>query len=931
MRAAAGVRHAESAVVARALASRFSHNLRCVRPMAIKKYLSLQEAAEFLGISQQALVRARERGEIRGFADRGSWKFRLEDVEEYGRMRQPDSDPEVPLLKEVPPHKPDDTTELDAQLAPRERPQQARGSDSSVVLGSEEDEAVGDQPTVIRRKRAQPDTDDGLQSSDSDVRLVLDERSTAESEAELPIPGKGKSDSDVRLADELRPVIDAGSDSDVKLVASDSDSDVALVAQQPHGEEGSDSDVKLVDPAGGSGVKAGQPRAGSAAEKDSDSDVKLVEPDSDSDVRLVQTSAAAPADDSDSDVKLADSDSDVRLLTRPAQSASEKDSDSDVKLAEADSDSDVKLLAASKSGPQAAAGRRAPPPRTDSDVRVVADAEPAVSDTDSEVALVQADSDSDVKLLPKEGRAEGSDSDVRLVQTGAANVTEGDSSVILVSDEGPISDSDVQLMFDGDAIVLPEQDEAAAPAAVTQTRAPAGPGKQKDSSFIELRSDSSGPGSTSDVQPISDDAALIGPSSDSDVQLIFEEPKARSGSDSDVRLIHEADGSDSDVALLPEDEAAVLSASVTDSDHGASVLLDESEVNLLDEGRTLAAGSGVLRELPADSGISLESGDSGISLELDESSGLKLAEGSDSGIQAEDSGIRLAGGSSIILEGADSGISLESADSGIALDAADSGISFDSSESGISLESADSGIALESADSGIALLEPTDSGIALESADRRARMSGTVPELDAAVDEDNIGETQLEVPSLSDDESDFEIAGLDDDDQEADDAGEETSVILFDDEDADDYSPTVVKKSTPQDEQDLQTGEGDFHEFDEFDSDDLEEEEEVVAEDDDAGIGDVFDAEADEDFDDTFQSGESHAEFVAPVSPAGAIAAPIEVEWGAATFVGLLLSTAAMVLCTMVVFDLVLSMWAWRDPVGFNSVLLDLFGGLFTG
>jgi excisionase family DNA binding protein len=53
----------------------------------VKKYLSLEEAARWLGLPPDELVRLRERGDVRGFADRGTWKFRLEDVEEYVRRR----------------------------------------------------------------------------------------------------------------------------------------------------------------------------------------------------------------------------------------------------------------------------------------------------------------------------------------------------------------------------------------------------------------------------------------------------------------------------------------------------------------------------------------------------------------------------------------------------------------------------------------------------------------------------------------------------------------------------------------------------------------------------------------------------------------------------------------------------------------------------
>ena len=70
--------------------------------MSTKKYLTLEEAARQLGMAPDELVRLRERGEIRGFADRGTWKFRSEDVEEFARSRDADSSPEVPIIDDNP-------------------------------------------------------------------------------------------------------------------------------------------------------------------------------------------------------------------------------------------------------------------------------------------------------------------------------------------------------------------------------------------------------------------------------------------------------------------------------------------------------------------------------------------------------------------------------------------------------------------------------------------------------------------------------------------------------------------------------------------------------------------------------------------------------------------------------------------------------------
>jgi excisionase family DNA binding protein len=199
--------------------------------MASKKYLSLEEAAEHLRIKSDELIRLREKGDIRGFADRGTWKFKFEDVEELGRRRQPDSSPEVPML--------------------------------------EEDDEFSRQPTIITKGRGG--------TSDSDVRLVPEagqKSSLTGSSAELPV--MADTDSDVRLSDERKAR--AGSDSDVKLVtpkSADSDSDVKLAD--------TDSDVRLSD--SDSDVRL-------APIAPSDSDVKLVsrrakkEISSDSDVTL---------------------------------------------------------------------------------------------------------------------------------------------------------------------------------------------------------------------------------------------------------------------------------------------------------------------------------------------------------------------------------------------------------------------------------------------------------------------------------------------------------------------------------------------------------------------------------------------------------------------------------------------------------------------
>ena len=123
------------------------------------KYLSIEETIELLGIPQEEITRLREAGDLRGFADRGTWKFRAEDVEEFSRSRQADSSDNVGLG--------DDELSLD--------------DDDFESLGTaslldEDDDVSADQPTLIQ----QTTDDEPLLSlddtSDSDVRLVIDDR-----------------------------------------------------------------------------------------------------------------------------------------------------------------------------------------------------------------------------------------------------------------------------------------------------------------------------------------------------------------------------------------------------------------------------------------------------------------------------------------------------------------------------------------------------------------------------------------------------------------------------------------------------------------------------------------------------------------------------------------------------------------------------------
>lgn len=399
--------------------------------------------------------------------------------------------------------------------------------------------------------------------------------------------------------------------------------------------------------------------------------------------------------------------------------------------------------------------------------------------------------------------------------------------------------------------------------------------------------------SDSDVQLAEEPASLVDSRSDSDVKLV------QNDSDSDVKLV-EPD-SDSDVTLVGQTEGD------TNLSAGAGEPGSDSDVRLLDP----AGDTENEVAFVTPGGASHQSDDDDEPLALSEESGIGFA---------ADSGIALAADSGVALDGPeDSGISLESPGSSVVLgEEDDDGPTLGGpEESGIALAGID--------DSGIALDDADDSGIALAGlAGKGGDQTETIPMLDTPRGGRERGddETQFEVPSLGEEDSEYELA------MDGESSAGDANVILFDDDEAvDDRTQTVVKKSArePEDEFDMMDGdEFDFDGEQGFDEE-LEVAEDVLEEDEELEELEAFD----EDFvEDSFQSGESHPDFVG-AAPAGQIAAPVEQEWGAATFTGLALGTLLMVVCSMLMFDFVRSMWSWNQPSPISSTLLEQIGGFF--
>lgn len=495
-------------------------------------------------------------------------------------------------------------------------------------------------------------------------------------------------------------------------------------------------------------------------------------------------------------------------------------------------------------------------------------------------------------IIRKSELGKSSDSDVQLVSDNLLGEDEEDVDVSLAD-----SDSDVRL-----ATEVPRGSVESSDSDVKLV------GPSDSLSDVKLIGDRKQPDSDSDVK-ITD----AKPESDSDVKL----PGAAPGSDSDVRL--SLDDSDSDVRLAP-------SANVLDDDSDSDVKLaggsskkgavdrSDSDVRLIPE--PMPKSSPKLGKQPDDDkpGTDAEielplatepAGDETVNFAMSDAGGSVLDEGS---------GISLGG---------DSGIALEQVD--------DSGISLDQG-SGISLD-ADSGIALGT-DSDVAKAGQPGSGVKGSKSDiqkasakkkQEDDLGGTIPMMDAAlVGDDEPASTQLEIPLMAQEEDtgDFQFEN-----KELDDSGATNIINLDEEEHADEYGATMVKKRGTEDEDLLD--EGMFgEEAAAADADEIEVAEDVVGEDDELEQMDVLGA-ADEDFGEV-ESGESSADYEAPVA-ARSIPAPVDYEWGTGTFVGLVCATVVLIVTGTVMVDLIRNMW-YADVNRINpasGLLLDALKGMF--
>jgi excisionase family DNA binding protein len=272
----------------------------------VQGYYTLQEAAQHLNISIDELKQLAQKGKIRSFQDRGTLRFRIQDVQELARQRGISSDPDLVLGEaSLPPKK------GDSQRSPRSpaaAPKTPTREEAQEVFEFEFDEPTdpGHAPPSSGSKKSsgsgskpksgsQPKS--GTQARSGPVPQAKEgPRSGVQSRSGVQKPG---SDSDVKLVgagDKVAP------DSDIRLREKGGPKSPGSLSKAPQ----SGGKQPTTDPTKKRSSKLGPP----SPQPGPDSGVRLVPMDSDSDVKIVPGADEVPLGQSPSGTM---ADSNVRL------------------------------------------------------------------------------------------------------------------------------------------------------------------------------------------------------------------------------------------------------------------------------------------------------------------------------------------------------------------------------------------------------------------------------------------------------------------------------------------------------------------------------------------------------------------------------------------------------------------------------------------
>jgi excisionase family DNA binding protein len=555
----------------------------------VQGYYTVDEAARILGMAADELSQMARKGDVRAFADRGTWRFRTQDIEELARRRGLGSSPDLPL-GEAPPARPHDSP------TPKAMPPSSDEDFLDFPLGPDSDQVEIGQEIVSGSSsgmggksskvgppssKVSPPSSKATPAGGSKVGPPSSKATPGGGSKVGPPSSKATPAGGSKVTNKTGPKSPPpkpGSDSDVRLVADGSDLGLSIA---------SDSDVKLEDsgPKSKSRPRKSGPKQDSGSkivmEGESDSDVKIV-PDSSSDVDVLG-GQTGPKGSTDSDVRL-------------EQGGSRKSRGPEDSFLTEEIDLDEELRRAQES---------ARPPRTPPAAKTPPQAPPSSSPFElSDADLVAPKGDS---LAPSKSEPDSSDFDLSLESGKDLSPLELSSGEVVLDsskadDEvslGEISppsgtvDSGINLQEPADSGISLEQGgdasdeiefELSLDAESTPKPAKAAPPNVDSSSEFELTlEDSAG------LAPLEEEAPTEASAEEEGEKDIFETdfdvPALDDESGSQVAALDESDtdleSSDFDLALGEEDAAA-------EDESGSQVvaLEDEEEV---DEGAATIA------------------------------------------------------------------------------------------------------------------------------------------------------------------------------------------------------------------------------------------------------------------------------------------------------------------------------------------------------
>jgi hypothetical protein len=530
------------------------------------QYYTLDEAARMLRTTPEKLKESAKKGEVRAFQDRGTLRFRTQEIDELVRLKGLGSDPELQLGEVLAPNPP--TAGKHTAHAPG-----PPVFDFTLEAGDEV--PIGQEP-------ASPSSSRGKSPAPKSAGPKTPSGRPAGPRSPAPRSPTPKS-----------PPPKASGDSDVRLVLDGSDLDFQIAP------EGSEAQVpKSASPSPSGSSKKGKPTA------ETDSGVRIVPLDqaSDSDVKIV------PASPEDSDLPIAStgaktpSDSDIRLephsMAAPPTGQHSKGSDPAMVTEDIDLDAETRKAeqAARAKAKSKVRGKPKAPELPQSSPFELSDSDlelkpPTPGPKTPEVAKkADTDSSSDFELTPMSANESPLE-----ISSDEIPALPGDEEVSLGEVAGATGDSGINLKDPADSGISLEQSgeidfELSLDAGATP-KPTSGDEKPDSSSEFELSLHDE------DASPLGDD------SSSSEFELSLdagEEVKAEPDSDSEFELTLDSTG----------DLASIDDSSSLGGEHERDIFETDLEMPSLDSGDS---GS---EAVALDEDTDLESSD--FDLEMDE-------------------------------------------------------------------------------------------------------------------------------------------------------------------------------------------------------------------------------------------------------------------------------------------------------------------------